>query len=569
MPEQGVFITELVLVLGAVLIGGIVAHRLRLPLMVGYLAAGILIGPYTPGAIADLQRVQVLADLGVAFLMFTLGVQISLPQLLAVRRVGIFGGLLQIALTMLLGVVLGSALGWPLPHGLFLGAIAALSSSAVTLRLLSERGELNTLHAQLAIAISVLQDLSVIPLIIILPALAAPATNPLQTLVLALVKAVVLLAATILLGTRVVPRLLYYVAATRSRELFLLTIVGLALGTAVAAQAMGLSLAFGAFLAGLIISESAFGRQVLAEILPLHDIFAALFFVSVGMLFNPLFLLQHLDLVLLFTIVVVLGKFLITAPLPVLFGYPLRAGLWTGLFLAQIGEFSFILARVGVERGAIGADLYTLTIAGALLSILLNPLLIAGAPLLRPLGRHPWLARWLAEPLVLYAAEPERLVNHVVLCGYGKIGAELATVLQHRGFPFIVVEINPDTVQRLRKEGIPCLYGDAGNPAVLEHTNLRRARALVLTIPDPLAAERAVLYARQHYPRLFVVARAHNEEELRRLRQAGAQAVVYPELEAALEFVRHTLRRYGISGPELQAILSGRRVEFYGETGAP
>lgn len=559
-------ILDLALAIGLALVGGLVAQRLGLPVILGYLLAGVALSPLTPGPHIELERVRTLAELGVAFLMFALGAEFQLDDLRRVGPVGAVGGAIQVLLTIALGLLAAPLLGLETTGGLFLGALIALSSTAVAGKLLDARGELGALHGRIALAVLILQDLSVVPLMVLLPALAEPTETLVPTLALAVGRAALLLGATVILGTRLVPWLLEGIAATRSRELFLLAIVTLALGTALAAQALGLSLAFGAFLGGLIVSESDLSHHAVAEMLPLREVFATLFFVSVGLLVDLGFVLANAAAVLGVLGLVVLGKGLITTAVVVAFGYPGQVALRVGLALAQIGEFSFVLAQLGLARGLIDDRLSSLTLAGAVLSILVSPALFPAGPRLAALGqRLPVVGRWFAAP-VQGEAEPT-LRGHVVIAGFGRVGQELADALEQRGFQYLVVEYDPRRVAELRKRGAPVVYGDAANPAVLARAGLERARVLAVTLPDPVAAERAVRQGRALNRRLDIVARAHGRSTLRLLHAAGATEVVHPEFEASLEFIRHTLRRFGVSGPELQALVAFRREQYY-ERGA-
>lgn len=554
---------DLVLAVLAAVSGGAVAHRLGQPVLLGYLAGGVLIGPFTPGPVADLHTIQVFAEIGVAFLMFALGAEFSLGELRRLGRVVAAGGPLQIVGTMVLGPLLAPLLGLSLVEGLFLGALLALSSTVVALKVLMSRGELQALHGRVALGMLLVQDLAVVPMVVVLPTLAGPGDQLLGALFLAAGKAAALLLGAYLLGTRVVPWLMNHIAIGRSRELFLLLVVSLALGTAVLTGFAGLSLAFGAFLAGLAVAESEYRTQVVAEVLPLRDLFVALFFVSVGMLINPLALAAQAGVVALLTAVVVVGKVVIVAALVLLLGLPGRVALLAGLSLAQIGEFSFVLARVGVEAGAIPPDLFSLILATALVSILLTPSLVRSGPaLVDLLGRAPGIGRWFGEPLEA-ASDVEGLRQHTVICGFGRVARELADALDRRKFRYLVIEYNPLIVRELRARGVPVMYGDAANPAVLEHAHLDRAKVLAVLIPDARVTELATRCARERHPRLDIVARAADAEQVEALRRAGATEAVQPEFEAGLEVIRHTLHRYGITGMELTHAVAGRRAAYY------
>ncbi len=559
---------DLVLAVAAAFLGGIVAQRLGQPVILGYLLAGVAIGPFTPGPIANIQSVQVLADIGIAFLMFALGAEVSLAELRRLGRIAVLGGVLQIVLTIGLGPLLAPLLGLAWAQGVFLGALLALSSTVVALRVLIGRGELQALHGRVALGILLVQDLAVVPLVVVLPALATGGEALLQDLGLTALKAGGVLVGAYLVGARVVPWLLRHVAHSRERELFLLGVVALALGTAFATQLAGLSLAFGAFLAGLAVGETDYRAQVVAEVLPLRDLFTSLFFVSVGMLVDLQGLGGQLALVALLSGVVVIGKVVIVVAVTTALGLAGRVALPAALALAQVGEFSFLLAQIGVEAGALPRAVFDLTLATALVTIVLTPFLLrTTSVLVAGLERLPGLGPRFAPPAL--GAVPERpLRHHTVICGFGRVGQELAVALEKRGLRYVVIEYNPDIVRALQARGVPVIYGDAGNPAVLEQAQLGTARLMAVLVHDPVAAERAVRYARQHYPRLDIVARAADSLHVRRLQEAGATEVVQPEFEAGVEVIRHVMHRYGADDRELSHLLVRRRAAFYApETG--
>ncbi|MBI4321223.1 MAG: cation:proton antiporter [Chloroflexi bacterium] len=564
--ELGEFalVVDLVLAVGAALVGGVIANRLRQPVVLGYLIAGIAIGPFTPGPVGDVHRVQVMAEMGVAFLMFALGAEVSLGQLRDIRKVAVFGGIAQILLTIGVGTLIGPVIGLDFVGSIFLGSLIALSSTMVAMKILISRGELGALHGRIALGFLIVQDISVVPMVVIFPALAGQNVDLVPALMLSVGKAAVFLIATYYLGTRLVPWILHRVAATRSRELFLLTIVSLALGTALGTYSLGLSLAFGAFIAGLVVSESDFSHQIVAEVLPLRDIFATIFFVSVGMLINPLFLLENVPTILLLVAAVVVGKFLICLALPVVFGYSGKTAVYSALALIQIGEFSFVLAKLGVDKGLVPDHVYSLTLAGALVTILLTPLGMYLAPFTVKLFQSlPVVRQYFLGTVEVYdGARSDKPSNHVVILGYGDIGRELADALERRGFKYVVVEYNPHTIELLRQKGAWFIYGDASNPEVLAHANLPKAKFLAITLPDFTAAEVAVRNARRIDPKLDIFVRAHSEDHVTAFRAAGADSVVRPEFEAGLEFIRHAMHRYGVTSTEIQAMLQGRRHDY-------
>jgi CPA2 family monovalent cation:H+ antiporter-2 len=558
---------DLVAAVLAAFVGGALAQRLGLPVVVGYLLAGMAIGPFTPGFHANPRSIDVLAEIGVTFLMFAIGAEFSRSELRRLGRVGLLGGLAQIVATAAIGPALAPLLGLTPFQGVFLGALIALSSTVVALKLLAARGEVGSLHGHVALGILVAQDLAVIPLVVVLPQAGAPAGAVAGSLLRAAVEAVALVLGAYLVGVRAVPWLLGHVAVQRTRELFLLGVVGLALGTALAAQAIGLSLAFGAFLAGLVVAESELRAQVVAEAIPLRDLFTSVFFVSVGMLIDPRTLLGDAGAVALLTVAALAGKFLIVTVVVLLLGFPGRVAVLAALSLAQVGELSFVLAQVGVGSGAIPRRLLDLTLDTSLTTIVLAPFVLRASRPILWAARHLPLAGRRFEDRIEPDPDAAGLRRHVVVCGCGRVGGELVDALRRRDVPCLVIEYHPDVARRLRERGVTVITGDAANPAVLEHANLPNARLLAALVPDVSDAERIVRGARTLARRIHVVARAQRREDVEPLRRAGADAVVQPEFEAGVEVIRHALQRYGVVGTELNHLIAGRRRAFYERAG--
>lgn len=554
---------DLVLAIAAAFLGGALARRLGQPVILGYLLAGVAIGPYAPGLVGDVHNVQTMAELGVAFLMFALGVEFSITELLRMRWVASLGGIIQIAATIVLGVAVASMLGLGQLQGLFLGSVIALSSTMVAQKILMGRGELESLHGRIALGILIVQDLSIVLMMVILPAIAGSADTTALLLLVAAAKATAILAGSWILGTKVVPTILAWVAGTGSRELFLLAVITLALGTALGTYALGLSVAFGAFIAGLVISESDYSRQALAEVVPLRDIFASVFFVSVGMLIDPSFLLVNIREIMLVVVAIVAGKLVIGTAVPLIFRYPGREALLTGLVLAQIGEFSFVLTRMGEDVGVIGHHLASVILAAALVSILINPLLMhEGSHLHAILARMPLIGRLFWDRFEVPARVRGGALNdHVVICGYGRVGREMATILSERNQPFLVVELDPHVVKDLRRSNIPYIYGDAAALPVLDHAQVATARLVAATVPNIASVEMAVRNIRRLNPTVPIVARVHYANDRERVLFSGADDAVCPEFEAGLEFVRRAMVKFGVSEPDVDEIIRQRRVQ--------
>lgn len=571
MTAEPNFVLDLTLALGTSALGGYVAHRLKQPALLGYLITGLLIGPHGFGLQTDVEQIQALAEVGIAFLLFALGVEFSLTELRRVKAIALQGSLLQIGLTTLLvasvSLLSGSASS-PL-QGIFLGLVLSLSSTAVVLKTLTERGETSTVHGQVMLALLIAQDLALGLMLAILPVLNQPDAIG-QALAIAALKIGLFLAGAIALGRWVVPRLIQHIAATESSELFLLTVVALCLGVAWITSQLGLSIAMGAFVAGLMISEIDYADQALGKILPLRDTFACLFFASIGMLIDPVLIVNNLGTILELVALIMVGKALVILPIVLGFGYSLKTAVKTSFGLNQIGEFSFVLALVGLEMGLITENRYSLLLGTIAISLMLTPLWINLAPrVVDGLHQLPMLKDYLnrAEAPSLLSV-PDDIRDHVIVAGYGRVGEVLVNVLLSRGYTVLVVENSETAVQRLRNRHaplvqIPFVYGDADNELVLDKTRLETAKALAITLPDPATTRLVLQRALARAPHLDIIARSHTNEEIDVLTQLGAREVVQPEFEAALELGSHLLNTLGETTPEIQAVLERIRDDRY------
>jgi monovalent cation:H+ antiporter-2, CPA2 family len=557
-------IVDLVLALAAALLGGAVARMLGQPVLVGYLVAGIAIGPHTPGFVADNEQVVLLANLGVALLMFALGVEFRLSHLSSARRASLITGAIQIPVTILLGFGAGVAIGWPKPAAVVLGCAFAISSSIVALKLLMGAGETGSLQARMTIGLSIVQDLSLVPILALLPLLAGGEEDFLGRLVRSLIVATLALGAVMLVGTRIVPPVLATAARTGSREIFLLSVVVIGLGTAVLVHEAGLSVGLGAFLAGLVVSESEFQSQVLADIIPLRDIFASLFFVAIGMLIDPAQLVAAWPTVLFLLAVLVIGKLLVIGGSLLAAGTDHRTAALTASLMSQMGEFSFVIAGVALFDQIISDDQYRIIIIVATGSILLSPVLNGFGPRLVKLAEY--LPGVQARDQRAAGPEPlsPELSGHVVLCGYGRVGAELGSALAAAGREYAVIELNPGIVRKLREQGIWAHYGDAASAQNLSHVGIERARVLAVTTPDMVTAEGAIRVAKLLNPAIRTIARATSPAVVGIVSSAGADEVVQPEFEAGLEFVRQVLDWEDVDTAFVSRLVADRRVEVYG-----
>jgi len=552
---------DLLIVLVTAIAGGILARWLKLPIILGYLVGGIAIGPYGFGLVHDTETIDSLATIGVVLLLFTIGLEFSLKEVLRIGKIAVVGGIAQILLTAAAGLGLGKFVGLSLPGAVAFGFIIALSSTMVVLKLLMERGELDTTQGRIMLGILLVQDLSVVPMMVIMPAMGGGVGELWASLGIAVLKAVIFLGVMLVLGIWVLPWFLGKVAGQRSRELFLLTVVVLCLAAAFGTYFFGLSAAFGAFVAGLLISQSGFARQAFADIVPLRDTFAALFFVSLGMLANLHFIGGNLATVAMVVVMIMGIKFIICSVITRLFSYGHKTVLMVGTGLIQIGEFSFILAMMGVESGILSEYLYSLTVAAAIITMLLTPFMMSLSSFVyRWLSQKKWFAQQLAGRVDPEWLEWElELSRHAVICGYGAIGSRVAEILERQKFSYLVIELDPQIISRLRARGIPCIYGDASNPEILAHAHLNKARVLVCTIPDYVAVELTARNALKINPRLDIVTRVCRDTDAELLKGIGVKELVMPVFEGSLEMIRHTLHRFGLTGTEIQYILNGLR----------
>ena len=537
---------NITIALGVAFVGGLLAQRLKLPALVGYLLAGVAIGPFTPGFVGDPSTIRQLAELGIIFLLFGVGLHFSLKDLWAVRDLALPGVLLQLVITTLLGVLLTRLWGWSLAGGVLLGLSIAIASTVVLLRNLMDQGLLNTTHGQAVVGWLVLEDLVTVLILVLLPGLSPENTGAIwQTAGLALLKAIAFAALMLIAGTRLIPWFLLRVAHLHSRELFIVAIVVITLGTAFgAATFFEVSLALGAFLAGVVLSESALSHQVGAEMLPFRETFAVLFFVSVGMLINPLDLFAHAGEVLALTALIVLGKSLLTVLCGGLLPRPAHTTLVIAAGRSQIGEFSFLLGQAGVMLGLLAQEQYSLLLAAAVLSITVNPFLFRTLPWIEArLRKFPRFWSWLDRHGPAQEPTAELSRDHVVVIGCGRVGQQVVRVLSHLGIPRLVVELDAGRVAELQRQKVPTLYGDAANSEILTHAHLEQARVVVVTLPDESAAEIVVATVRDMAPHIPIIVRAATQEGVRRLFELGADAVIHPELEGGLEIMQETLMR--------------------------
>ncbi|WEX76853.1 Kef family K(+) transporter [Sinorhizobium numidicum] len=569
MP-QAPLIATIVAGLGLAFVFGTLANRLRLSPLVGYLVAGVVIGPFTPGFVADQALARQLAELGVILLMFGIGLNFSLNDLLSVRMIALPGAVGQMTLVTLLGLLVTQTIGWPVGAGVVFGLALSVASTVVVLRALQERRQLETEGGRIVVGWLIVEDLAMILALVLLPVFAALQGSDIDgasadasglfafiefpafwgAFGLTLGKLAAFFAAMVIVGRRLIPSILHYVAHTGSRELFRLAVLVMALGVAFgASELFGVSFALGAFFAGMILAESQLSQRAAQETLPLRDAFAVLFFVSVGMLFNPMILVEQPLLVGATFLVIIIGNAAAASSIVLMFGYPSHVALTIGLGLSQIGEFSFILAGLGVELGLLPETGRDLVLAGAILSILVNPFLLVGLNRLTA-----WLRARERETGTGEAEVPERpelpitrLTDHAVLVGHGRVGSLVAKTLEEAGQPYLVIEERQLVIDQLRARGVEVIAGNAAQPGLLDAANVASARWLISAIPNPFESGNLIERAHAVNPRLEIIARAHSDDEVDYLKKFGADLIIMGEREIARGISEHILRRINVA----------------------
>jgi CPA2 family monovalent cation:H+ antiporter-2 len=581
MPHQTALIATIAAGLGLAFLLGFAAARIRLPPLVGYLLAGIAVGPFTPGFVADAGLAQQLAEIGVILLMFGVGIHFSVADLLAVRRIALPGAVVQIAVATALGAAIAHQWGWPWGSGVVFGLCLSVASTVVLLRALEDRQMLDSSDGRIAVGWLIVEDLATVLVLVLLPALAGPlggnaghasgadsggTASLLIAIGVTIAKVAVFVALMLVVGSRAVPWLLQRVARTGSRELFTLSVLAVALGIAVGASALfGVSFALGAFFAGMVVNGSDLSHEAATEALPLQDAFSVLFFVAVGMLFDPAILIRQPLEVLAVVLIVMIGKSLASFIIVLAFRYPLSTALMISASLAQIGEFSFILAALAVTLGLLPAEGQSLIVACALISISLNPVAFA---------LTGWVYRWIsARPRLLALLErpagpsaelpasgvEQTMRDHVILIGYGRVGRVIGETLEQASVPYVVVEQNIELVEALRSQGVPILYGDASRPDVLRRAHVEHARILVLATPDVYRARAIIELARSANPTIDTVARTHSESERSYLEHHGVGVALVGEHELAVGLVHYAMLSMGCAEDHTDATIDAIR----------
>jgi len=564
LPHNVALITTLVAALGAALAFGFLAARFKLPVLVGYLAAGIVIGPFTPGFVADAELSAQFAEIGVMLLMFGVGLHFSIDELLAVRKIAIPGAIVQITVATLLGLALSNLWGWKLAEGLVFGLTLSVASTVVLLRALESRGILETVNGHIAVGWLIVEDLVTVLVLVLMPPLSlwlggsgggqVTGQDLFIAVALTLGKVALFVGFMVIGGRRFVPWIAWHIARVGPRELFTLCVIAIAMGIAYgAAELFGVSFALGAFFAGMVMRESPLSHRAAEESLPFRDSFSVLFFVSVGMLFDPQVLLNEPLRIVAVVAIIVIGKSLAAFVLVLLFGYPLNTALTVSAGLAQIGEFSFILAGLGLSLGILPEAASSLILAGAIISIAVNPLVFhAIEPLqvwIRAKSKRAQLFERSEDPLATLpmTTDLNRLSGHVVIVGYGRVGRRIGAALAAQGISFVLAEENREIIQAARDQGIAAVSGDATEPMVLVQAHIHRARLLVIATPDTLNVRRMIEIARTVNPRIETVVRTHSEQEAELLEKEGAGKIFLGEHELASSMSEYVLGRYAVS----------------------
>jgi len=557
-------LNDIVIIFGLSIAVLFICHRLRVPAVVGFLLTGIFVGPYGLGLVKAIHDVEIFAEVGIVLLLFTIGIEFSLERLLQIRKSVLMGGPLQVLLTFLATLFIARQFGQAFGEAVFIGFIAALSSTAIVLKLIQERAEVDSPHGRTTLGILIFQDIIIVPMILVTPLLAGATGNLGESLLVLLAKGIGIILLVMVSAKWAVPQLLYQIARTRNHELFLLSVVVICFGVALLTSKAGLSLALGAFLAGLIISESEYSHQALGNILPFRDVFTTFFFVSIGMMLDIRFLFHHSGFIVLIVLTVLVLKAIIGGSVTILLGFPLRTGILVGFALGQIGEFSFILSRVGVEHGLLAGDIYQRFLAVTILSMAATPFIIALAPRIADsILRLPVPKRLVSG---IYPVSETKVVDrkdHLIIIGFGVNGRNVARAARTSGIPYAIIEMNPETVRSEQAKGEPIYYGDAAQETVLQNANIKYARIGVVAINDATATRRIIEVIRRLSPKIHLIVRTRYLQEMKPLYELGADEVIPEEFETSMEIFTRVLTKYLTPRDEIERLLAEVRADGY------
>ena len=559
---------EIVIIFGLSILVLFICYRLRVPTIVGFLLTGIIAGPHGLGLIKAVHEVETLAEIGVVLLLFTIGIEFSLKSLVRVRRSVLLGGSLQVLLTIIVALVIARLFGQSFGESVFIGFLVSLSSTAIVLKLLQERAEVDSPHGRTSLAILIFQDVIVVPMMLLTPLLGGATGNVGKSLLFLLAKGIGVIVVVLISAHWIVPRLLYQIARTRSRELFILSIVVMCFAVAWLTSSIGLSLALGAFLAGLIISESEYSHQALSNILPFRDVFTSFFFISIGMLLDLAFVLKHPLLISLMALGVLFVKTITGSFASALLGFPLRTTILVGLILSQVGEFSFILSRTGLEYNLLDGNIYQTFLSVSVLTMAAAPFIVALAPhIADSISQLPLPERIKSglypSPGINIADKKESLKDHLIIIGFGVNGRNVARAAKVAGIPYLIIEMNPDTVRSEQEKGELIYYGDAVQEAVLERAGINDARVLVVAISDPAATRQVTAIARRLNPKVYVIARTRFVQEVKPLYELGASEVIPEEFETSVEIFTRVLTKYLVPRDVIEKFIAEVRSDGY------
>ncbi|KJS86217.1 MAG: potassium transporter KefB [Peptococcaceae bacterium BICA1-8] len=557
-------LNDIIVIFGLAILVLYLFSKLRIPAILGFFVTGALAGPYGLQLVKNVHEVEVLAEIGVILLLFSIGIEFSLGQLVKIKRLVLWGGGLQVVATIIFASLFGLLFGLPWGESIFIGFLVALSSTAIVLKILQNSGEVNTPHGNNILGILIFQDIIIVPMLLLLPLLAGTSQNIFMDMGILVIKGVVVLLLAIIAAKWVVPYILHNSAKSKNSELFLLSIIAICLTIAWLTSQAGLSLALGAFLAGLIISETEYSHQALGNIIPFRDAFTSVFFVSIGMLLNINVFLDIPLLVLGLTLLVILIKIaLIILIILIFLKYPIRSAILAGLSLAQIGEFSFILSQAGIKNGLLANNHYQIFIAVSILSMTLTPYLIMFSPKIAGyISNLPFLDT-IRDKNFNESEEKVTITNHLIIVGFGLNGRHLKRVAEKTNIPYIVLEVNPETVRTEKQKGTPIYYGDPSQDVILEHVNIKEARAAVIAISDSAATQRIVDAIRKRNPHMYILARTPYLQEVKTLYTLGASEVITQEYETSIEIFYRVLVNYLVPQDEIEAIIHDIRSDGY------
>lgn len=557
-------LNDVIIIFGLSIVVLFLFHKLKLPPIIGFLLTGILAGPFGLELVNSVHEVEILAEIGILLLLFTIGIEFSFQKMLSLRKSVLLGGTIQVVGTIVVILILANTFASSTGEAVFIGFLVALSSTAIVLKLYTERGEIDSPHGRTLLAMLIFQDIIVVPMMLLVPILAGKGGNLFVSIGLLLLKGALVVVCIYIATKYIVPYVLHQIAATRLREMFLLTIFVTCFGIVWLTASLGLSLALGAFLAGLIISESEYSHQAISNILPFRDAFTSLFFVSIGMLLDFNYLFDNILIVVAITLAIVILKTIIAGTAALSLGFPLRTAVIVGFGLGQVGEFSFILAKTGMDFGFLSGDLYQMFLAISIITMAATPFLIKLSPKLADMTRNlPLPKRFTKEYNIQDTIDTKLLSDHVIIIGYGITGRNISKAAKTADIPYIIIEMNPDTVAAEKAKGEPIFYGDAAYEEVLNHAKVSTARVVVVAINDPASARGIVRNVKEMNPNAYTIVRTRYLNEMEGLYRLNADEVIPEEFETSVEIFTRVMNKYLVPQNEIQRFIDGIRTSGY------